>query len=93
MPLTLYGDRERKVVLKIEDSVIAFDETSDCELIRACYYDWIMLRRVTVKGLRGDAMIRKWCESGEVRMEEVSCENFCGKTETIATEPFVCKTI
>lgn len=93
MPLTLYGDRERKVVLKIEDSVIAFDETSDCELIRACYYDWIMLRRVTVKGLRGDAMIRKWCESGEVRMEEVSCENFCGETEAIATEPFVCKTI
>ena len=92
MPLTLYGDQHQRVSLRLENIRVAFDDAI-CDFIHACHFDKIQICDVTVENLRGESLIKKWSDDGEVQIEGLVCENFVGSTEVIAKEPFTCKSI
>ena len=93
MPLTLYGAVDQKVSLTLENITVEFEKDATCALIHAAHYDRILMRDVSVKGLRNEALIKKWSDDGEVQMERCKFDEFYGNTEVLAEEKFVCQNI
>lgn len=90
MPLTLYGDPEKKISCEIRHCSFSFDEAAQPAFMKLCHYAKVCLEDVTIRGC-SDPRIQRWSDDGPVACREVDCDPPLQIEQ--AEEPFECKPI
>ena len=92
-PLVLYGDEKVRASLEVVNCDISFSEGEPHPFMHLCNFDKVLLKDVTIKNLKSDALIKRWGENGEIVYDNLNCIDFEGETEKLAEEEFNCQWI
>lgn len=93
-PVTVYGDAECPVSLKIEGCSLYFAEgREELPFMYLCNAEKVILKNTVVKNFKNDVLIKRWNDMGDIIFDDFVCEEFKGETSVITDEPFECKAI
>lgn len=94
LPLTAYGSPDLPLSLTLRDVEVSFaPEARKQAFVHAANFDTVRLERVRTDTAAGYPLVKRWTQSGEVILRDVTCKTSPEKQVVYTEEPFFCKPI